>query len=133
MSRRIALISEHASPLATLGGVDAGGQNVYVDQVARHLAAIGHQVDVFTRRDRPDLPDSVELGPNLRVVHVPAGPAHEIAKEDLLPHMADFTGWMVRHAAKRGAGYDLVHANFFLSGLVAAELKRQLEIPFVVT
>ena len=27
---RVAMISEHASPLAVLGGVDAGGQNVYV-------------------------------------------------------------------------------------------------------
>ena len=71
---RVALISEHASPLAWLGGTDSGGQNVYVGQVARHLAARGHQVDVFTRRDRPDLPDQIELSAGLRLIHVPAGP-----------------------------------------------------------
>ena len=56
MTRRIALISEHASPLAVLGGVDSGGQNVYVAQVARHLAAAGDRVDVYTRRDDAALP-----------------------------------------------------------------------------
>ena len=56
MTKRIALISEHASPLGFFGGTDSGGQNVYVGQVAKHLAAIGYWVDVFTRRDRPDLP-----------------------------------------------------------------------------
>ena len=52
MKRRYLWLSEHASPLALLGGVDAGGQNVYVDHVTRHLAASGHEVDILTRRDR---------------------------------------------------------------------------------
>ena len=75
MARRIALISDHASPLAALGGVDSGGQNVYVAQVARELAARGHEVDVFTRRDRNGQPRIVEWCRNVRVIHVPAGPA----------------------------------------------------------
>ena len=133
MTLRIALISEHASPLATLGGVDAGGQNVYVDQVARGLAAMGHLVDVFTRRDAPDLPESVRLAPGVRVVHVPAGPPSAVPKEDLLPHMPAFATWMARFVTRQPAGYDLVHANFFLSGLVAADLKARTGLPFVVT
>ncbi len=133
MSRRIAMISEHASPLATLGGVDAGGQNVYVAQLARHLAASGDRVDVFTRRDDPDLPDVVEWLPGVRVVHVPAGPAEPLPKEQLLPHMGAFTSWLLRELTRRGRRYDLVHANFFMSALVAADVKRALEIPFVVT
>ncbi len=40
------MISEHASPLAALGGEDSGGQNVYVAELARRLGTIGHQVDV---------------------------------------------------------------------------------------
>src|SRR6185312_2738801 len=68
MNYRIALISEHASPLATLGGVDSGGQNVYVGQVARVLAAQGHIVDIFTRRDSPHLPEIVEWEPGVRVI-----------------------------------------------------------------
>src|SRR5256885_16736957 len=88
---RVALISEHASPLAWLGGTDSGGQNVYVGQVARHLAARGHQVDVFTRRDRADLPEQMELGVGLRLINLPAGPAAAVRKEELLPYMGDFS------------------------------------------
>ncbi|WP_081909115.1 glycosyltransferase [Deinococcus sp. YIM 77859] len=129
---RIALISEHASPLAALGGTDAGGQNVYVAQVARHLARLGYAVDVFTRRDAPHLPEVLEWVPGVRVVHVPAGPAAAIPKEHLLPLMPDFTRLMADFLTREG-GYDLLHANFWMSGLVAADLGRQLGLPFVIT
>jgi glycosyltransferase involved in cell wall biosynthesis len=128
---RIALISEHASPLAMLGGVDSGGQNVYVGQVARHLAAVGHEVDVFTRRNDPGLPEVVSWE-GVRVVHVPAGPAAFVRKEDLLPYMGEFTRYLLGRCAGRRR-YDIVHANFFMSALAAAELKRALGAPFVVT
>jgi histidinol-phosphate phosphatase family protein len=131
MKLRIALLSEHASPLAGLGGADGGGQNVYVAQVARHLARRGHQVEVLTRRDGPYLPAVMEWLDGVRIVHVPAGPPGRCRKEDLLPFMGEFTCRALRRA--RHAGYDLVHANFFMSALVAAELKRELGIPFVVT
>jgi glycosyltransferase involved in cell wall biosynthesis len=133
MTRRIALISEHASPLAVLGGVDAGGQNVYVAQVARHLAARGDQVEVYTRRDDPALPDSVDMGAGVRVIHVPAGPPAPLPKEELLPHMQPFLKWMVREWAMRGRRCDLVHAHFFMSGQVALGLRRTLGVPYVVT
>lgn len=89
-SLSIALISEHASPLATVGGTDAGGQNIYVANVARCLAKAGHQVDVFTRRDSPDLPSVVDLRPGARVVHINAGPPSFVPKEQLLGHMPEF-------------------------------------------
>jgi D-inositol-3-phosphate glycosyltransferase len=132
LTRQIALISDHASPLASAGGVDSGGQNIYVAQVARHLARLGYGVDVFTRRDAPNLPEIIEWQPGVRVVHVPAGPAEFVRKEDLLPLMEDFCSY-VREFAQRRGGYQVAHANFFLSGLVAMELKRALGIPFVVT
>ena len=62
MNKKIAMISEHASPIAVAGGVDAGGQNVYVAHTARQLAALGYQVDVFTRRDDPALPEVMQWG-----------------------------------------------------------------------
>jgi D-inositol-3-phosphate glycosyltransferase len=132
MGKRIALISDHASPLAAAGGVDSGGQNVYVAQVATHLARLGYMVDVFTRRDSTQLPEIVEWRPGVRVVHVPAGEATYVAKEALLPVMGEFCRW-VYDFARRGDGYALSHANFFLSGLVSLELKRRLGIPLVVT
>ncbi|WP_337176198.1 glycosyltransferase family 1 protein [Paludisphaera sp.] len=133
MKRRLLWISEHASPLATLGGADSGGQNVYVAQVARHLAAAGHRVDVMTRRDRPDLPAVVPIADRLRVVHVPAGPPERVRKEDLLPYMDDFADFAVGYALARRRPYELVHANFFMSGLVASEVRRRVGAPFVVT
>ena len=131
--KRIAMISEHASPLAMLGGVDAGGQNVYVGQLARHLAAIGYEVDVITRRDSPLLPETAEWVRGVRIVHVAAGPPEFVRKEDLLPHMEEFTHSVLRLARRQRRGYALAHANFWMSGLVAADLKLAIGLPFVVT
>jgi glycosyltransferase involved in cell wall biosynthesis len=131
MIRRIALVSEHASPVSLLGSVDSGGQNVYVGQLASHLSALGHEVDVFTRRDDGRLPQVASLAPRLRLVHVPAGPPVPIRKEALLPYMGAFADFVRRVWRRRR--YDLVHANFFMSGLVAAEVKAALGVPFVVT
>lgn len=127
------MISEHASPLAALGGVDSGGQNVYVAQVATELGRRGHRVEIFTRRDGPQLPDQVECGPNVRVVHVTAGPAAPVAKEEMLPFMNEFAERLIDNWAGRPRPFDLVHAHFFMSALVAAEAQRRLGTPFVVT
>src|SRR3954454_22902299 len=114
MVRRIAIISEHASPLAAAGGVDSGGQNVYVAQVAKHLARLGYAVDVFTRRDSPSLPAVLEWSPGVRVVHVAAGPAQFVEKEQLLPFMPQFCAATAEFVRAHG-GYVAAHANFFMS------------------
>ncbi len=131
MTLRIALISEHASPLATLGGVDCGGQNVYVAQLARWLVRLGYEVEVLTRRDAADLPEVVE-SQGVRVRHINAGPARPVRKESLLPYMEEFTHEVTCLCARHGP-YDLVHANFWMSGLPAARLKQEFGTPFVIT
>jgi glycosyltransferase involved in cell wall biosynthesis len=135
--RRIALISDHASPLAPPGSIDCGGQNVYVAHLARELAMAGHLVDVFTRRDALGQKQLVRWRDNIRVVNVPAGPAHHVPKEQLMPYVQEFarftTRFATRLARQQRAGYDIVHANFFMSGMVAQHLKRALGIPFVIT
>ncbi|MDB9526502.1 glycosyltransferase [Oscillatoria sp. CS-180] len=135
MTKRIAMISEHASPLGTFGGTDSGGQNVYVGQIAKQLAALGYQVDVFTRRDAQHWPEIVLWHNGVRIVHVPAGPPRLIAKEQLLPHMDEFTRFVAGFAQQEqpSGGYHLIHANFWMSALVASRIKQQLGIPFVVT
>lgn len=130
--RKIAIVSEHASPIAQAGGVDSGGQNVYVAHVARRLAAMGMQVDVFTRLDNPYLPAEMEWDEKLRIVHVPAGPARSLPKEALLPYMGDFSAYMDRYFA-RSEGYDLIHANFFMSAMAALPVARRAGIPLAVT
>jgi D-inositol-3-phosphate glycosyltransferase len=133
MKRRWLWVSEHASPLALLGGTDAGGQNVYVDQIARHLASSGHEVDILTRRDRDDWPPAVRLADGVRVIHVPAGPAAPVCKEALLPYMGKFTEFSLKYVCQQKEEYDLIHANFFMSAIVSAEIKRATGRPFVVT
>ncbi|MEN3112742.1 glycosyltransferase [Uliginosibacterium paludis] len=127
------MISEHASPLATQGGVDSGGQNVYVAYLARELARCGHSVDVFTRRDSPDLPRVVQCARNLRVIHVRGGPEQAIPKEALLPWMTEFSEEVLGWCRAQAEPYDVVHANFFMSGLAALRLRDELGLPFVIT
>jgi D-inositol-3-phosphate glycosyltransferase len=131
--KRIALISDHASPRVALGGVDCGGQNEYVRQVAQGLAASGCFVDVFTRRINPSDPIVEQWSPQIRIVNVPAGPATPIAKEELLPHMAEFTQFLLDFMTREGVSYHVMHANFFMSAQVAADVKQATGIPFVVT
>ncbi len=111
MTRQIALISEHASPLATLGGIDGGGQNVYVGQLAKNLAANSYEVDVFTRRDSELLPETAEWVSGVRIIHVPAGPPTYVRKEALLPYMNAFTEYILYFCRCQRKAYDLIHAS----------------------
>jgi glycosyltransferase involved in cell wall biosynthesis len=114
---RIDLVSEHASPLAAIGGVDAGGQNVHVAALAAGLARRGHEVTVHTRREDPDQPDRVAVADGYDVAHVTAGPARVLPKDDLLRHMPEFAAVLRRGWAEQPP--DLVHAHFWMSGLAA--------------
>jgi glycosyltransferase involved in cell wall biosynthesis len=127
----IAFISEHASPAALLGGVDAGGQNVYVDEVSRNLARLGFLVDVFTRRESPAAPEVLAWAPGVRIVHLAGGPAKVLSKDDLWPYMPGFRDALLDFARRDGTAYRLVHGNFWMSGWVAAEVHRLLDIPAV--
>ena len=130
-STRIAFISEHASPVALLGGADAGGQNVYVDEVSRNLARRGYAVDVFTRRETPDTPEIIDWAPGVRVVHLLAGPTQPRPKDELWPFMPEFRDSFLRFMVRDEARYDLIHGNFWMSGWVATELRKRLNIPAV--
>jgi glycosyltransferase involved in cell wall biosynthesis len=122
---RIAMVSEHASPLAVLGGVDAGGQNVHVAELSGALADRGHQVTVYTRRDDAAQPVRVLLRPGVEVVHVDAGPARQVPKDELFPYMGTFASvlaaeWFVDRP-------DVVHAHFWMSGHAALEAVAQVQ------
>jgi D-inositol-3-phosphate glycosyltransferase len=131
--KRIAFISEHASPLADLGGVDTGGQNVYVAQLAKHLARQGHTVDIYTRKESRAAKMVVDWIPQIRVIHIEAGPVTVLPKEELLAYMGEFENRMKAFIDSENLQYDLTHANFFMSGLVALGLKKTMGIPFVIT
>ncbi len=128
---RVAFLSEHASPVALLGGQDAGGQNVYVDEVSRNLGALGYAVDVFTRCGQPDAPEIVEWAPNVRVINVKIGPPRFLLKDDLWPLMPPFRDAIEQFAAANRLRYSVIHGNFWMSGWVAAQLRRRLNAPAV--
>ncbi len=133
MEKKIAFISDHASPLASLGGVDSGGQNVYVAQTAIELASLGYDVDVFTRWEDPELPMVYEWKPCIRVIHIKAGAIECLPKEQLLPLMDEFKVNMVNFIRNQQQQYLLVHAHFFMSALVADHIRKEIGIPYVVT
>jgi D-inositol-3-phosphate glycosyltransferase len=128
---RIDMISEHASPLAALGGADAGGQNVHVAALAVALGELGHDVRVFTRRDDPGLADAVSLARGVTVEHVPAGPARRLPKDGLLEHMPQFADWLARRWSADAP--DVAHAHFWMSGLAAVSAAAQGSVPVVHT
>lgn len=127
----IALVSEHASPLAALGGVDAGGQNVHVARLAGALADRGHRVTVYTRWDSRELPVTRPLRPGVLVHHVPAGPAEQLPKDELLPHMLEFARYLALEWQERGP--DVVHSHFWMSGLASLQVARELRLPLLHT
>lgn len=133
MIRRVAFISEHASPLALLGGVDSGGQNVYVDQVARNLVHMGLEIDIYTRWENENQPPIVHYLPGIRIIHISAGPKKIIPKEGIFPFIEDFATTMIRYIREGSLCYELIHAHFFMSGYVALQVKRALDIPFIIT
>ncbi|HVT69915.1 MAG TPA: D-inositol-3-phosphate glycosyltransferase [Trebonia sp.] len=132
LPRRIATLSVHTSPLDQPGTGDAGGLNVYVVQVARRLAALGTEVEIFTRAVCRDTPPEVELHPGVLVRTVPAGPFEELDKHDLPAQVCQFTHEVLRaEAASEPGRYDLVHAHYWLSGKVGAAAKQRWGVPLV--
>jgi D-inositol-3-phosphate glycosyltransferase len=125
------MVSEHASPLAVLGGVDAGGQNVHVAALAAALGRLGDEVVVHTRRDDPQLPRRVALATGVTVDHVDAGPAVALGKDELLPHMRAFAEDL--RAVWADSPPDVVHSHFWMSAVAALDAAADLGIPVVHT
>ncbi len=129
-SLRIAMISYHTSPLAQPGVGDGGGMNVYVRQLATALARLGICCDVYTRADGQNVPGTVRVEPGFEVHYVLAGPPADVPKESLLHFVRDFTDGVLRHIKeKRGNKVDLVHANYWLSGIAGHTIKHELNVP----
>ena len=130
---KIALISSYASPLAVSGSADCDSLGFYVAQLGSELGALGCQVDIFTRRDRIEQPQVHFWRPNVRIIHVPAGPPGVFGREPLQPYIEQFGRFMVGFARRQRGGYDIAHACDLRSGCAAQQLRRTLGVPYVVT
>jgi D-inositol-3-phosphate glycosyltransferase len=128
----IAMLSYHTCPLATLGGKDTGGMNVYVRDLTRELGRLGLHVDVFTRSQDEHVPHVLhDLGFGNRVVHIPAGPEKPLPKKELAGYLPQFVEGIKTFAGDKGISYDIVHSHYWLSGLAAEELRNSQGLPFV--
>lgn len=123
--KRLGLVSVHTCPLAALGGKETGGMNVYVRETARHLGRLGFDVDVFTRSQDPSVPQVVALGEGARVIHVEAGPQRMMSAAAMAAHLDAFADGVDDFRRLNGVEYALLHAHYWLSGVVALDLARR--------
>lgn len=128
----MAILSFHACPLAALGEGKAGGMNSYVRELARHLARLGIQVDVFTRHHGGDEPEESQLAPGARVVHLPGGPPRADVST-LHPYLAGFAAALLDYARVHNVRYDVLHAHYWLSGEVGQRAATSWGVPLVIT
>ncbi len=126
------MLSFHTCPLATLGGKDTGGMNVYVRDLTRELGRRGLHVDVFTRSQDEHQPHVKEdLGHGNRVIHIPAGIEVPLPKETLYEQVPEFVGGVRQFARAQGEVYDLIHSHYWLSGVAARSLRAAWGVPFI--
>ncbi|GAB4529281.1 MAG: glycosyltransferase [Anaerolineae bacterium] len=133
MIRRIAMLSVHTCPLATLGGKETGGMNVYVRDLSRELSRRGIAVDVFTRSQNPTIPrlSTGRLGDSGRVIHIPAGPERPYNKNLVFDHLPEFVGRVKEFAWQERLEYDLIHSHYWLSGWAALDLRAAWHVPVI--
>jgi D-inositol-3-phosphate glycosyltransferase len=130
-SRRVATLMVHTSPLDQAGTGDAGGMNIYVVEAAQNMAAMGVQVDIFTRRTNTDIADVVEVSPGVRVIQLNVGPVSGVTKEQLpklIPELSVAFAQAMSHDH-----YDVIHSHYWISGKVAMPVAKELGIPLVHT
>lgn len=127
------MITVHTSPVATLGGKDAGGLNVHVRELGRQFEAIGVDVDIFTRRTDPQTPEVEHLSNRVRVVSIDAGPAADMYKDDVFCVLPEFASEVALFSLRQGVRYDVVHSHYWLSGWTAHLLRRYWNAPVVHT
>jgi D-inositol-3-phosphate glycosyltransferase len=128
----IAMLSVHTCPLATLGGKETGGMNVYVRELARELVARGHRVNLFTRVHDAAVSHTIqgsEIG--ARVFHIPAGPQAPYDKHRLFESLPEFTRGVQTIIERENIRYDVYHSHYWLSGWVARELQKLQPAPIV--
>jgi D-inositol-3-phosphate glycosyltransferase len=129
----IALISEHGDPAAEVGKEAAGGQNVYVRQVGEALAALGYQVDMFTRKANPYDPEIVQHSPYCRTIRLVAGPLAYVSRDEMMPYMPEFVTALLQFQAKHLMTYQAIHTHYWMSGWVGMQLRQHYPVKLIHT
>jgi D-inositol-3-phosphate glycosyltransferase len=133
MSYSVAMLSIHTSPLDMPGRTrDAGGMNVYINQLARELGQSQNSIDIFTRRTNEYTPKIVQLTPQVRVIHIQAGPSAPIQKNEIYQYLAEFAQHIDEFRRNEKIRYDVLHSHYWLSGVAAMYLAQRWAIPHLI-
>lgn len=128
---RILVISDHADPLAEIGSKEAGGQNIYVFYLTKFLCKLGIMVDVYTRWDRKNKREVIERNSHLRVIRVKAGPKRYIPRDNFLSVVDEFASNILKRIKKENINYDVIHTNYWFSGLIGLKISQKIKIPLI--
>ena len=131
---KIATLMVHTSPLDQAGVGDAGGMNVYVVETAKKMAQAGVSVDIFTRANKPNLPESVEIAEGVNVKHLVAGPFEGLSKEELPSQLGALTSAFLNHQKQLPSNYySLLHSHYWISGQLGWMISEASSIPLIHT
>jgi D-inositol-3-phosphate glycosyltransferase len=131
---KIATLMVHSSPLDQAGIGDAGGMNVYVVETAKKMAQAGVSVDIFTRANHPDLPESVEIAEGVTVKHLVAGPFEGLSKEELPSQLGALTSAFMNYQKQLPSDYySLLHSHYWISGQLGWMVSERTGIPLIHT
>ena len=131
---KIATLMVHTSPLDQAGVGDAGGMNVYVVETAKKMAQAGVSVDIFTRANKPNLPESVEIAEGVNVKHLVAGPFEGLSKEELPSQLGALTSAFMNHQKQLPSNYySLLHSHYWISGQLGWMVSEATSIPLIHT
>jgi D-inositol-3-phosphate glycosyltransferase len=129
---KIAMISIHSCPVGMLGGKDTGGMNVYIRELAQELGRRGHAVDIYTMAHQPQHKQLINLGQDVRLIHLEIGDYEDIPKIAIYAHLQKFTCGVENFRKSKGLHYDLMHSHYWLSGLAGKQLQDWWHVPHVV-
>jgi glycosyltransferase involved in cell wall biosynthesis len=129
---QIALIADRLSPP---GPADADpyplAESAGVLSLARALAAAGQDVTVYARRDHPDAPETADLGGQVNVRYLSAGPAGRLTDDELLAHVPELAAQLA--GQWRGDPPAVAHGFSWSSGMAALAGARDLDVRVVQT
>lgn len=131
--RSVAMLAVHTSPLSRIGGPSAGGMNIYVRELAEELARRGARVDIFTRQETAATPERTIIEPGVTVVALPCGPFGEVDKLSLVQYLPAFAAAVADWVRTNHRSYDLIHAHYWLSGVVGDSLRCRWDVPLLMT
>lgn len=128
---RILLISDHADPLAEIGSKEVGGQNIYVFYLAKFLCRLGIYVDIFTRWDKKNKKEVIQCNSYLRIIRVKAGPKKYMPRDNFLGVVDEFKDNVIKRIRKEKINYDIIHTNYWFSGIIGLKIARIIKKPLV--